>query len=59
MIAPEEPSSEDLELAELPQLPRQTFYRDVLKQVERRSGPDARGPLAEGNAMRFLTELLP
>jgi membrane dipeptidase len=58
-IVQEDATSDDLDLANLPQLPRQTFYRDVLSEVERRSGPEACPPLAEGNAMRFLTELLP
>jgi membrane dipeptidase len=58
-IVPDDASTDDLDLADLPQLPRRTFYRDVLDAVERRNGADAGPPLAEGNAMRFLTELLP
>ena len=58
-IVAEEASADDLDLAELPQLPRQSFYQNVLDTVEQRSGAAARTPLAEGNAMRFLAELLP
>ena len=59
MVIADGASAADLDLADLPQLPRQTFYRDVLDAVERRNGADAGPALAEGNAMRFLTELLP